>query len=64
MKCHTVNNLKPTMGTRLFGMGNNDMPQWKCIMYNGINSTSIMKFHSVNTLKITMGTITNSYTFP
>ena len=30
------------MGTKLFEMGNNDIPQWKRIVYKGINSRSII----------------------
>ena len=42
MECHSGNDLKSTMGTDLFEMGNNDIPQWKCIVYKGINLRSIM----------------------
>ena len=56
------------MGTKLFEMGNNDIPQWKHIVYNGINSRSIMgikwvssweliKYHYGNDLISTMGTM-------
>ena len=52
MKCHCGNNLISTMETKLFEMGNNNILQWKYIIFS-LNSIMVKRLYI--TMEIVMG---------